>query len=686
MNKRAWLVVSAVAMFLHSNGVWARALSDAEAAAWNRYVLPLPHEMAVRAVLELKPADVSVTLCSTNAGPAAEQGVAELRSLFEGKTGTVPEGETFEIRLGMVDDKGCVGGVAVPSASRLPELPNRDQAYVIEPLGETGLVVAALSGKGLYYGACTLRQLLEPNLTKEAVAVPLAFIVDWPDFEERGFWHMPLNRVPWLSTLKLNHFHSTTRFKVLEDEELELQISTYIDGNPEARKAWAVPYERARRYAAEVVPGILHFDFWECRFPGFAAAFPDLIGKGDNAKAMPKWHDRHQRVLCASNPELRSILQDLMTQLAALGAAEINVWQSEYSDAFCECDACMKAGQFQSEAKSSISAWQEVRKLYPSLPLRVFYGVGAGGKRYPDKAIAEVLELAMANGVKVGASGGVSSALLAGYVEKGGWLSRYAVIHMYSPWRRFVSSDFRRVVSRVKEVGCRGVCQFFPGFYRQDIQTVCGYQSSALAEYTWNVNGRTEREFAEAWAAQHGFNRPELFAECMTVLGTSEMLQLQKRMWACWDNSPFGHPGLDASWLGRLPGNLKDRKQDESLDPDVIEAADAACARALALVQPLEPRDLAWEVRCLAAYNELERKGYAFLERTTKLRAGENAEIEPALGGFQKALRGYVDAMKVKIDGWQVSPALEKSLKSGADELRKLSEAVANAVSGAAGG
>ena len=67
------------------------------------------------------------------------------------------------------------------NAERLAKLPNSEQAYLIEPLGDDKLVLAALSPKGVYYAAQTMRQLLSRQIGHEAVSVPLATVTDWPD-------------------------------------------------------------------------------------------------------------------------------------------------------------------------------------------------------------------------------------------------------------------------------------------------------------------------------------------------------------------------------------------------------------------------------------------------------------------------------------------------------------------------
>ena len=127
----------------------------------------------------------------------------ELTALFRERSGQAPTGAVFQIGLGVLDEKGRVEGRTVTDAGRLQACPNKAQAYIIRPDGESRLVVAALNEKGPYYGAQTLRQLLGAKLTRDAVSIPFATVTDWPVMEERGLWNSA-QVMPWLSSLKLN--------------------------------------------------------------------------------------------------------------------------------------------------------------------------------------------------------------------------------------------------------------------------------------------------------------------------------------------------------------------------------------------------------------------------------------------------------------------------------------------------
>jgi hexosaminidase len=62
----------------------------------------------------------------------------------------------------------------------------RKQAYVIRAT-DSGVVVAATTAQGLFYGVQTLRQLLRPESpSQKTLAIPALIIRDWPSMEWRG--------------------------------------------------------------------------------------------------------------------------------------------------------------------------------------------------------------------------------------------------------------------------------------------------------------------------------------------------------------------------------------------------------------------------------------------------------------------------------------------------------------------
>lgn len=148
-------------------GAAPRPATEAERQNWLNYLLPLPHEVAIDQAATFNPADVGLVI-NAEAGPVQAQIRDELTALFQESAGQAPTGSAFRIYLGVLDGQGRVGGQAVADAGRLKTCPNSKQAYLIRPIGDAGLIVAALDEKGLYYGAQTLRQLLSAGRGKNS--------------------------------------------------------------------------------------------------------------------------------------------------------------------------------------------------------------------------------------------------------------------------------------------------------------------------------------------------------------------------------------------------------------------------------------------------------------------------------------------------------------------------------------
>ena len=54
------------------------------------------------------------------------------------------------------------------------------------------------------------------------------------------------------------------------------------------------------------------------------------------------------------------------------------------------------------------------------------------------------------------------------------------------------------------------------------VREICGFSIAALAEYSWNGDGRSVEDFATAWATQEGMKRPERIGQWANLLGEVE--------------------------------------------------------------------------------------------------------------------------------------------------------------------
>ncbi|NQT14024.1 MAG: hypothetical protein HQ582_14820, partial [Planctomycetes bacterium] len=274
------------------------AVPESEQARWVRCLLPLPKQVSIDQKVELPAAEVKLTVARAVGGPV-ETAADELRSLFKEKGGADCRDGRFEILMGVCDAQGNLNGMAVPDAAQLADLPNRDQAYVIRPLGDTRLVLAAIDERGVYYAAQTLRQLLENNFHDGKVTIPLVAVTDWPDLAQRGLWGGSANRdVVWMSQHKMN----------LVESHVDLGVTGDRRGRAAADQELV---DLGRRHALNFVPVITHLNGLGRR--GVYKVCPELRGQGDRAV-----HPTHKELVapCCSQPKLIELLADWMTALA----------------------------------------------------------------------------------------------------------------------------------------------------------------------------------------------------------------------------------------------------------------------------------------------------------------------------------------------------------------------------------
>ena len=288
---------------------------------WLRHLIPLPHEISIGEKMVLSPGSVRITV--EDGSTEIEQNAAdELRrllaspagagaSLGKARPGSSAADTAFEVLIG-VAGRGMIRGI-VPDSDmrRLRALPNREQAYLIRPVGKAKLVVTALHPQGVYHGVRTLHQLLEARLSAGRVEVPLARVTDWPDLEERGLWNFPNPEewVPWMAALKLN-YGKMARTKLLPIERGKkngVVIETEL-------------YQAARRQAFHYQPYLIHFNFLHAS--GLFRAYPELAGEGDAALAgryfAHKSGNQH-RAPKAAHPLFQKLLAEWLGDFAAQG-------------------------------------------------------------------------------------------------------------------------------------------------------------------------------------------------------------------------------------------------------------------------------------------------------------------------------------------------------------------------------
>lgn len=575
--------------------VEVRPISNGKAKVLRQRLLPLPHEMSVTKCIAMGPEGIGIMAGHS----VAEWAVDRLRRLFREKAGVGATGKIFEIHTQILG-QGEQAEVR-PFDGRLYTVPNADQAYCIRPIEDRGLVISGLTARGVMYGAITLAQMLEGDIDSDLVSIPLVSIMDWPDFDERGFWHMPMSIIPHVAELKLNQCHSVTYFEAMSDGGLRLHPGNNGEDNAEVEAYWAGPFARARACGVDLVPGIIHMDFWERRCEGLAALYPDIVGQGEQAKG-GAFATHGFRVPCTSGSRLRTVLADLMKKFVASGVLDVHVWVSEFPGGQCQCAECREIGQFQGEVRAAVEAWQEVRHIHPDLKLRIFFGAGGFAPNekwspdYPRHAV-EMILAELPREVRLCVSLGIDEDQWETYIKHGGVLTRCFVVSMYS-WNYASCSDVRTRLQDLHARGVQGVSQYWNGTIGE-VSEALDLQLAALAEYSWNVKGRTISQFAEAWAARRGDRDPSSFGRWVSLVshavGTSSSMDSLLR---------------SGSWLRKI---LESGKGDASVAPHAVTEQEPSIEVSL---QRLEWSKY-FEAKSMSLDEEIRVRQCAFREKCT---------------------------------------------------------------------
>ncbi len=605
--------------------VTAAPVGPAEQEQWLNHVLPLPHEVSLPAAVTVPLAQVRVTV-----GPGLGD-IARTVALAPSLTAQPPT-PAFEIVLGLVDARGQLLGHTVPDAARLSTLPHKAQAYLIRPDGDHCLLVAALDPRGVFYGSRTLAQLLAPKLTATEATIPLCTVTDWPDLEERGLWNFPLDLIPWLAEMKLNFAKVPTYMETIER------------GKPVRIRPVAPQFlADARARAFNPVLTSTHLNFLHRH--GLNQAYPELVGKGEKAKCPYKYKVDGATAPCASNPQLQQIIADWLRGAGEQGGEEVSVWLTEFY-AQCECDECMKTGQFQLETKTTLAAFEEVRKQYPKLRLRVFFTlrrtpVELQASReclamLPPDVKAEIVYGTTDPYVEAAAQGRWIGDYAAPYLARGG----YTGLTTYPSWMR----QFLQKTQERKFRGAYAISYLYTSaaYHR----AVFSQQISALAEWSWNLQGRDLRQFALAWATREGLPQPEQAADWVVLMdpGNTMFIQSAGSVFADWASVATA---LKESKPVPLGGNLL------WAFPKVEGFAErlAQYQQALALAETIGRPELILESQYAVQLVRVLRSAYDLT-----CAAGPEAR-QQAFAALQEAVKPLDDIMSRKVDLLHCEPA-----------------------------
>ncbi len=597
--KRWYLTAVLLCLLCSLAGASAGTVDTEAEKAWVRWLIPLPHRIEIKQETVLNPADIAIVLSPT-AGDIEKNARTRLESLFREKTGAVPSGTKFEIAIGVLDAKGPFSSDAL--RAELAASPNSGQAYVIVPTGDNRLLITGLSPKGVFYGVETLSQLLAPFLTKDRVRLPLARVLDWPDFEERGIWNAS-HKVGWLASLKMNFLKlNGVLAPVKKDQKPSFAVDTKT-------------LESLRLLAFNPVICFTHLNFLnQAGYGRVFEAYPELAGQGARALQTLNPHPDH-RVPCATNPRFQQLLAEIMESLAERGINDFDVWLSEFTSQ-CECAACLKVGQMQAETNSVVGAWQQVRRKYPEFNIRIFFSITDEYKKtyeYLMKLPAEI-KFEYVYGDK---------RIFNDCARSGRWVSDWML-----PAGGGNAGEIKAALKPLHDGKWRAAYGY----------SATEFGATALAEWSWNLTGRNEREFLTALATRQGYDQPEKVAEWRAMNGPLAGFQYESRF-----------------AMRAVPGAARQKSKPSAYfsDAAAVNTYKENARKALTMAEDLGRPELVNESRKVLAYYRLMDSVRALLvawRGADPTKPESQAALTSALAEFRKAADENISATEGKTE------------------------------------
>jgi hypothetical protein len=164
---------------------------------------------------------------------------------------------------------------------------------------------------------------------------------------------------------------------------------------------------------------------------------------------------------------------------------------------------------------------------------------------------------------------------------------------------------------------------------------VCGFNIHALAEWSWNLNGRTEREFAVAWAIREGYDDPEAVGVWAELMGPVEFDVYDSDFPICYSWGKF----ISTVRERRRPllgeGVFRYYEGEEDFDRKI-----ATCQKALRIAKRINCRDLIHETEVVLSYVRLAKSIYQVAEQVATadlLGLKRQDRLRKALGDLERA-------------------------------------------------
>lgn len=602
-----------------------------EAQQWVRWVIPRPREVLLDRKVAAPVGQIAISV-SPEAGLLEQRAAEELAAALGKQAGApvhIGKGRqpraALEIVLGTCTKEGKLAGRSVPGAQRLATLPCADQAYRIVPLDGRTLALVGVHPKGVYYAAKTLKQLvLAPFCRADRqglLSIPMADVTDWPDLAERGLWGGGADGdadedIEWLAERKMNLLEAHAELSIGKDGR---GVATF----PEQQ------LKRAERNAVALVPIIHHLEQLP---PEIFVRYPELRAEGD-----PKAWRRVGNVYpaCFSQPKAVALLADWLTCLAQHpSVTAVNIWLAE-NDVPCLCEKCKGVSSFLLQTQAALRAWESAKRTRPDLRLRILLTQGSFKSNAQIlAAVPPEVEVIYYDGSRTynASREPMIDPLLEDYAARGRWLGCYP--QLMSSWRLVCPWS-----------GPQFIKALMSEFVDKRLQCLCAYTApsnrfyefnvTAAAEWSWNAHGRSEREFALAWAARQGLSDPEQAADWAVTLGAVGWDVYGARVPMAWLNGGAGA----AIRPGKRPvlgsGVFTYFRTPERFDEDL-----AACGCAMRLAQQLKAPALVEETRTIRGLVEMLKGVYLIADAAAAGKQMTPDQRQQATAGLAWAERG----------------------------------------------
>ncbi len=641
---------------------------------WRERLVPLPHESKFGKISEFKADKIALIISQKLTSPVFKTAVTRLKQFCKNNDGK----PGFSIRL-LLNGKNA-DSISEVIKSRLKSTKNSSQAYaLVSNPDKAELSIVANEPAGLFYGTLTLCQLLKvsaPVPPEKALSIPEMTIIDWPDFAERGQWRWGPwrdNRTRWFADWKLNYCDLMVRCEinkqgkpVLSKRELNRLLKYY---------------SFCETLGIRITPYIAHLGYI------FSDIVEPVIRKNPklknylNALRLDESGKRGGGV-CPTSKIAENLLTGWMLKIAKVTYRfnpEMEVWLTE---GYRLCETAKKTGKkhFQLETEMIKRAFDKVKEKYPKMRLRILLTQGSNKiNANPSVIKAAGPETGI---VLYGAKETYNCFkqpmipdYLAGFARKGGFVGVFpmftASVGCITPW---TAPQF--VNYRIRE------------FADKKLSTVSGYilpdtryhefNLVAMAEWLWNSEGRTPKEFARAYANVTGICEPELFAEWAVLAGETKWASAETNLLLAltrditlgaygtisfkeifsrqFDRAPLLGPAYRKNMLAKARKALKLAKKAKV--PGMIQESEIT----LSLIEAFD---------ALAVIGEIVRKSNVS-ETERKLLAAKLDQLDKAAHAFRTNVLAWAESKNRSVHR-RIRGGIDK-LIFVADEMRKATE------------